>query len=68
MGYSTYAYETQRQVRSKLIKSINSYFSVHYKMHEVIIRKTANDDKRFSVYAISEEHYERLKGLLGVSV
>jgi hypothetical protein len=68
MGYSTYAYETQRQVRSKLIKSINSYFSVHYKMHEVIIRKTANDDKRFSVYAISEEHYERLKGLLGLSV
>lgn len=67
MGFSTYAYETQRQVRSKLIKAINSYFSVHYKMHDVIIRKTANDDKRFSVYSISEEHYERLKGLLGES-
>lgn len=67
MGFSTYAYETQRQVRSKLIKAINSYFSVHYKMHDVIIRKTANDDKRFSVYSISEEHYGRLKGLLGES-
>jgi hypothetical protein len=66
MGFSTYAYETQRQVRSKLIKSINSYFSVHYKMNAVIIRKTAIDDRRFSIYYISEEHYERLKDLLGV--
>ncbi|MFD3292215.1 hypothetical protein SKC35_00805 [Aquirufa sp. KTFRIE-69F] len=65
MGFSSYAYETQRQVRSKLIKAINAYFSIHYKMHDVIIRKTANDDKRFSIYYISEEHYERLKELLG---
>jgi hypothetical protein len=66
MGFSTYAYETQRQVRSKLIKAINSYFIVHYKMHDVIIRITANDDKRFSIYYISEEHYDRLKVLLGI--
>lgn len=66
MGFSTYAYETQRQVRSKLIKAINAYFSIHYRMQNVIIRKTANDDKRFSIYYISEEHYERLKELLGV--
>jgi hypothetical protein len=66
MGFSTYAYETQRQVRSKLIKSINSYFIVHYKMHDVIIRITANDDKRFSIYYISEEHYDRLKVILGI--
>jgi hypothetical protein len=65
MGFSSYAYETQRQVRSKLIKAINAYFSIHYKMHDVIIRKTANDDKRFSIYYISEEHYKRLKELLG---
>lgn len=65
MGFSSYAYETQRQVRSKLIKSINAYFSIHYRMQNVIIRKTANDDKRFSIYYISEEHYERLKELLG---
>lgn len=65
MGFSSYAYETQRQVRSKLIKAINIYFSIHYKMQDVIIRKTANDDKRFSIYYISEEHYERLKKLLG---
>lgn len=67
MGFSSYAYETQRQVRSKLIKAINAYFSIHYKMHDVIIRKTANDDKRFSIYYISEEHYERLKDLLEVN-
>lgn len=66
MGFSSYAYETQRQVRSKLIKAINAYFSIHYRMQDVIIRKTANDDKRFSIYYISEEHYERLKELLGV--
>lgn len=65
MGFSSYAYETQRQVRSKLIKAINAYFSIHYRMQNVIIRKTANDDKRFSIYYISEEHYERLKELLG---
>jgi hypothetical protein len=67
MGFSTYAYETQRQVRSKLIKAINSYFSVHYKMKSVIIRKTANDDRRFYSYSISEEYYEKLRELLGVS-
>jgi hypothetical protein len=66
MGFSNYAYETQRQVRSKLIKAINAYFKIHYKMHEVIIRKTAKDDKRFSVYYISEDHYGRLKVLLGL--
>lgn len=65
MGFSSYAYETQRQLRSKLIKSINAYFSIHYRMQDVIIRKTANDDKRFSIYYISEEHFERLKDLLG---
>jgi hypothetical protein len=64
MGYSSYAYETQRQVRSKLIKNINSYFWVHYRMEDVIIRNTAKEDKRFSVYHISEEHYEFLKKLL----
>jgi hypothetical protein len=65
MGFSSYAYETQRQVRSKLIKAINAYFSIHYRMQNVIIRKTANDDKRFSIYYISEDHYEKLKELLG---
>lgn len=64
MGYGSYAYETQRQVRSKLIKGINSYFWAHYRMKDVIIRQTASDDKRFSVYQISEEHYEFLKKLL----
>ncbi len=64
MGYGSYAYETQRQVRSKLIKGINSYFWAHYRLKDVIIRQTASDDKRFSVYLISEEHYEFLKKLL----
>lgn len=67
MGFSSYAYETQRQLRSKLIKSINAYFSIHYRMQDVIIRKTANDDKRFSIYYISQEHYEKLQDLLGVN-
>ncbi len=64
MGYDTYAYETQRQVRAKLIKGINSYFWAHYRLDEVIIRQTANDDKRFSVYLIAESHYDTLKKLL----
>lgn len=66
MGYGSYAYETQRQVRAKLIKGINSYFWAHYRMDDVIVRQTANDDKRFSVYLIAEVHYEALKKLLQV--
>jgi hypothetical protein len=66
MGYGSYAYETQRQVRSKLIKGINSYFWAHYRMDDVIVRQTADDDKRFSVYLIAEVHYEALKKLLQV--
>jgi hypothetical protein len=66
MGYGSYAYETQRQVRAKLIKGINSYFWAHYRLEDVIIRKTANDDKRFSVYLIAESHYDTLKKLLNV--
>ena len=64
MGYGSYAYETQRQVRAKLIKGINSYFWAHYRMDDVIVRQTANDDKRFSVYLIAEVHYDTLKKLL----
>jgi hypothetical protein len=64
MGFSSYAYETQRQVRSKLINSINSYFKVHYKMYPIIIRKNSKDDKRFVIYNISEEYFEDLKELL----
>jgi hypothetical protein len=64
MGYGSYAYETQRQVRAKLIKGINSYFWAHYRIEEVIVRQTANDDKRFSVYLIAESHYDTLKKLL----
>ncbi|MBP6055449.1 MAG: hypothetical protein KA527_07405 [Cytophagaceae bacterium] len=66
MGYGSYAYETQRQVRAKLIKGINSYFWAHYRLDDVIIRQTANDDKRFSVYLIAESHYDSLKKLLNV--
>lgn len=66
MGYGSYAYETQRQVRAKLIKGINSYFWAHYRMDDVIVRQTANDDKRFSVYLIAESHYDTLKKLLQV--
>jgi hypothetical protein len=66
MGYGSYAYETQRQVRAKLIKGINSYFWAHYRMDDVIVRQTANDDKRFSVYLIAEVHYDTLKKLLQV--
>jgi hypothetical protein len=64
MGYGAYAYETQRQVRAKLIKGINSYFWAHYRMDDVIVRQTANDDKRFSVYLIAEAQYDTLKKLL----
>jgi hypothetical protein len=51
-------------VRAKLIKGINSYFWAHYRMDDVIVRQTANDDKRFSVYLIAEVHYDTLKKLL----
>jgi len=64
MGFSNYAYETQRQVRSKLINSINSYFKVHYKMYPVIVRNNSKDDKRFVIYNISDEYFEDLKQLL----
>jgi hypothetical protein len=66
MGYGSYSYETQRSVRAKLIKGINSYFGAHYRLDEVIIRRTANDDKRFSIYLIAEQHYDTLKKLLNV--
>jgi hypothetical protein len=64
MGYGSYSYETQRSVRAKLIKGINSYFWAHYRLNDVIIRQTAKDDKRFSVYLIAESHYDTLKKLL----
>ena len=64
MGFSNYAYETQRQVRSKLINSINSYFKVHHKMGPIILRKNSNNDKRFIIYFISEEYFDALKTML----
>jgi hypothetical protein len=33
-------------------------------MNQVIIRKVAKEDKRFTVYVISEEHYESLNALI----
>lgn len=64
MGYTNYSFETQRQVRSKLIISINEYFKLNYNMDTVIIRYSAKDDKRFSLYKISEEHYLAIKEML----
>lgn len=64
MGFGSYAYETQRQVRSKLISAINSYFKVHHHMDAVILRKNSKNDKRFFVYTISEEYYDALKKML----
>ncbi len=64
MGYGSYAYETQRQVRSQLIKNINAYFWAHYRMDDVIIRSKAKDDKRFYTYKISVKHYNELVKLL----
>lgn len=64
MGYTNYSFETQRQVRSKLIISINEYFKLNYNMDTVIIRYSAKDDKRFSLYKISEEHYQAIKEML----
>jgi hypothetical protein len=64
MGYTNYSFETQRQVRSKLIISINEYFKLNYNIDTVIIRYSAKDDKRFSLYKISEEHYLTIKEML----
>lgn len=64
MGYTNYSFETQRQVRSKLIISINEYFKLNYNMDTIIIRYSAKDDKRFSLYKISEEHFINLQELL----
>lgn len=64
MGYASYSFETQRQVRSKQIISINEYFSQNHKMEGVIERFSAKDDKRFSLYRISDIHYQNLKELL----
>ena len=64
MGFENYSFESQRQVRSKFINSINSYFKFYHKMDVVIIRKISNEDKRMSLYSISEEYYDRLKVLV----
>jgi hypothetical protein len=64
MGYTNYSFETQRQMRSKLIISINEYFKLNYNMDTVIIRFSAKDDKRFSLYRISDVHFQKLKELL----
>jgi hypothetical protein len=64
MGYTNYSFETQRQVRSKLINLINEYFKLNHNMDTVIIRYSAKDDKRFSLYKISEEHYLTIKEML----
>lgn len=64
MGYTNYSFETQRQVRSKLIISINEYFKLNYNIDTLIIRYSAKDDKRFSLYKISEEHYLTIKEML----
>jgi hypothetical protein len=64
MGYGSYSDETQRSVRAKLIKGINNYFWAHYRLEDVIIRQTAHEDKRFSVYLIAASHYDTLKKLL----
>jgi hypothetical protein len=64
MGFSNFAYDTQRQARPKLINSINSYFKVYHKIDSIMLQKKSNDDKRFYVYWISEEHYDTLKIIL----
>jgi hypothetical protein len=64
MGFASYAYETQRQVRSRMISAINTYFKAHYQMDAVILRKNLKDDKRFYVYMISEEYFDDLKAIL----
>ena len=63
MGYSNYSYDTQRQIRSKLIKAVNTYFKVHHQMDELITKKPAINDKRFAIYMISEIHYDKLVSL-----
>ena len=64
MGFENYSFESQRQIRSKFINSINSYFKFYHKMDAVIVRKNSNEDKRMSLYFVSEEHYDRLKILV----
>lgn len=64
MGFENYGFESQRQVRSKFINSINSYFKFYHKMDMVINRKNSKEDKRMSLYSISEEYYDKLKMLL----
>ena len=64
IGLENYNYESQRQVRSKFIKSINAYFRFYHKIDSLIIRKVSKDDKRMTKYSISEKHYETLKIIL----
>ena len=64
MGFSHYAYDTQRQARPKLINAINSYFKIYHQINSVMLQKKSEDDKRFYVYWISEEHYDTLKIIL----
>ena len=64
MGFSHYAYDTQRQARPKLINAINNYFKIYHQINSVMLQKKLEDDKRFYVYWISEEHYDTLKTIL----
>ncbi len=64
IGIGTYSYESQRQLRSRFINSLNNYFKFYHNMEGVLLRKNSNEDKRMSIYYISEEYYEKLKILI----
>ncbi len=66
MGFGSYSFETQRQVRSKLIASINLYFKNQFGFETVISRKPSFEDKRFTNYYITEKHYQELKELFQI--
>ena len=66
MGFGGYSFETQRQVRSKLIASINLYFKNQFGFETVISRKPSFEDKRFTNYFITEKHYQELKELFQI--
>lgn len=64
MGIGTYSFESQRQLRSRFINSLNNYFKFYHNMEVVIIRKNSKEDKRMTIYSISEEYYQKLKVLI----
>lgn len=52
--------ETQRQIRSRFISSLNHKVELHFQIKEAICRRKSSLDKRFTIYVLNDEFYKTL--------